>query len=101
MEKDLILIGMVGMMDPPRDEVKNSILIAKKAGIRTIMITGDHKNTAIAIAKQLGIAESINQAITGEDVNKISENNFMKTISQYRVFARVSPHHKVQIVRAL
>jgi P-type Ca2+ transporter type 2C len=100
MEKDLILLGMVGMIDPPRPEVKDSILKAKGAGITTIMITGDHKNTAFAIAKDLGIAESLSQSITGEEINRYSERDFENIISNYRVFARVSPEHKVKIVRA-
>ena len=100
MEKDLILLGLLGMIDPPREEVKRSIQKAKGAGITTIMITGDHKNTAFAIAKELGIAESINQSITGEDIDHYSEEEFINSIHNYRVFARVSPQHKVQIVRA-
>ena len=100
MEKDLILIGMVGMIDPPRLEVKDSIRKAKNAGIIPIMITGDHKNTAVAIAKELEIAESIEQSITGAEIDAMPEEEFAKNISKYRVFARVSPEHKVKIVRA-
>lgn len=100
MEKDLILIGLVGMIDPPRDEVKLSIQKAKSAGITTIMITGDHKNTAYAIAHELYIAESINQAITGQEIDKYPDEEFTKNISNFRVFARVSPQHKVKIVKA-
>ncbi len=101
MEKDLILIGLVGMMDPPRTEVKESIQKAKLAGITTIMITGDHKNTAFAIARELGMAESIDQAITGGELDDFSEEELTEKIVNYRVFARVSPEHKVKIVRAL
>ncbi|MBW8324442.1 MAG: cation-translocating P-type ATPase [Prolixibacteraceae bacterium] len=101
MEKDLILVGLVGMIDPPRPEVKESILKAKQAGITTIMITGDHKNTAFAIASELGIAENIDQAITGQDMEDFSEAEFAEKAVNYRVFARVSPEHKVQIVHAL
>lgn len=101
MEKDLILVGLVGMIDPPRPEVKESILKARQAGITTIMITGDHKNTAFAIASELGIAENIDQAITGQDMEDFSEAEFAKKAVNYRVFARVSPEHKVQIVHAL
>ena len=100
MEKDLILLGMVGMMDPPRVEVKASIEKARGAGVTTIMITGDHKNTAFAIAKALNIAENPDQAITGEELNKLSDQELIRDISNYRVFARVSPEHKVKIVRA-
>ncbi|MDP3434428.1 MAG: cation-translocating P-type ATPase [Bacteroidota bacterium] len=101
MEKDLVLIGVVGMIDPPRLEVKESIQKAKQAGITTIMITGDHKNTAFAIAKELGIADSIEQAITGQDIEDFSETEFTKKAIGFRVFARVSPEHKVRIVHAL
>jgi Ca2+-transporting ATPase len=101
MEKDLILTGLVGMIDPPRPEVKESILKAKQAGITTIMITGDHKNTAFAIAKQLGIAENIHQTITGQDIDDFSEAEFTEKVGGYRVFARVSPEHKVKIIKAL
>lgn len=100
MEKDLILIGMVGMIDPPRIEVKEAIYKAKTAGITTVMITGDHKSTAFAIAKELGIAEDIDQAITAEEINAIPEAAFQNKVSGFRVFARVSPEHKVKIVRA-
>ena len=100
MEKDLILIGMVGMIDPPRLEVKDSIHEAQQAGITLIMITGDHKNTAVAIAKELGIAKSIDQSITGSEIDEFSDEEFAKNIVNYRVFSRVSPEHKVKIVRA-
>ena len=101
MEKDLIFIGMVGMVDPPRPEVKASIETAKLAGITTVMITGDHKDTAFAIAQKLGIAESINQAITGTEIDDLSEEELSSKIADYRVFARVTPEHKVNIVTAL
>jgi Ca2+-transporting ATPase len=101
MEKDLILIGLVGMIDPPRIEVKQSILKAKNAGITAIMITGDHKNTAFAIAYELGIAENIVQVATGQEIDDFTEDEFADKIVTYRVFARVSPEHKVKIVRAL
>ena len=101
MEKDLILIGLVGMIDPPRTEVKASIELAKNAGVTSIMITGDHKNTAFAIAHLLGIAERIDQAITGQEMDDFTDEEFADKISGYRVFARVSPEHKVRIVRAL
>ncbi|RBP36169.1 cation-translocating P-type ATPase [Garciella nitratireducens] len=100
MEKNLIVLGLVGMIDPPRLEVKDSILEAKRAGITPVMITGDHKNTAFAIAKELNIAESIEQSIVGAEIDKMSEEEFANKINKYRVFARVSPEHKVKIVKA-
>ncbi|HBH84795.1 MAG: ATPase [Bacteroidetes bacterium GWA2_40_15] len=101
MEKELIFIGFVGMIDPPRAEVKSSILKAKSAGITSLMITGDHRNTAFAIALELGMAESIDQAITGQEIDDLTNEEFTERITRYRVFARVSPEHKVLIVRAL
>ncbi len=100
MEKDLTILGLVGMIDPPRLEVKDSIAEAIRAGIRPIMITGDHKNTAVAIAKELGIAETIEQSITGAEIDELPDEDFASHINHYRVFARVSPEHKVKIVRA-
>ncbi len=100
LEKDLVFIGMVGMIDPPRLEVKDSIKLCKSAGITPVMITGDHKNTAFAIANELGIAENISQAITGHEIDKFKEEEFNEKIIDYRVFARVSPEHKVKIVKA-
>ena len=100
MEKDLVVVGIVGMIDPPRIEVKDSIEEAKRAGITPIMITGDHKNTAVAIAKELGIATDISQSLTGSEIDSIPDEKFAKEIDNYRVFARVSPEHKVKIVRA-
>lgn len=97
---DLTLIGIVGMMDPPRLEVKSSIETAKKAGITPIMITGDHKTTAFAIAKELGIADDISQAIMGTEIDEYTDEEFSKLINKIKVFARVSPEHKVKIVKA-
>src|SRR5690606_29735224 len=99
-EKDLVMIGVVGMIDPPREEVKHSIAIAKEAGITTVMITGDHKNTAFAIAKELGIASDISEATTGAAINHMPQSELEAHIREYRVFARVSPEHKVNIVKA-
>ena len=99
-EEDLVFIGVVGMIDPPRDEVKDSIQKAKDAGVTTIMITGDHANTAFAIAKELGIADNQNQVTTGKEINNASYEELESHISEYRVFARVSPEHKVNIVKA-
>lgn len=100
LEKDLVFIGMVGIIDPPRLEVKDSIKLCKSAGITPVMITGDHKNTAFAIANELGIAEDISQAITGHEIDRFKEEEFNEKIINYRVFARVSPEHKVKIVKA-
>jgi len=100
MEKELVVVGIVGMIDPPRTEVKDSIMEAKNAGITPIMITGDHKNTAVAIAKELGIATDISQSLTGAEIDEISDKEFSENIGKYKVFARVSPEHKVKIVRA-
>jgi Ca2+-transporting ATPase len=101
MEKDLILAGIVGMIDPPRAEVKTAIQQARLAGITTMMITGDHRNTAFAIAHELGIAETLEQAITGHEIEDFSDTDFAGQVDKYRVFARVSPEHKVKIVHAL
>jgi len=100
MEKDLIVLGFVGMIDPPRIEVKDSIKKAKGAGITPVMITGDHRNTAVAIAKELEIAESIEESITGAEIDKLTDEEFSEKINNYKVFARVSPEHKVKIVKA-
>ena len=100
MESNLTFLGMVGEIDPPRMEVKDSVASAKKAGVKTIMITGDHKNTAVAIARELGIAEDLSQSLTGTEIDNMSDEEFEKNINNWRVFARVSPEHKVKIVRA-
>lgn len=100
-ENNLVLIGMVGMIDPPRLEVKESIKKAHNAGINVVMITGDHKNTAFAIAKELNITKDINACMTGDELEKISDEKLQEIVSNYRVFARVSPEHKVRIVKAL
>ena len=100
MESDLIYIGMVGMIDPPRLEVKDAVAKCKKAGIKTVMITGDHKVTAIAIAKTLGILENEDEAITGLELEEMSQEELEKNVRKYSVYARVSPEHKVRIVKA-
>ena len=100
LEKDLIFVGLIRMIDPPKEEVKGSIQVSKHAGIRTIMITGDHKNTAVAIAKELGIANDISEAMSGSEIDTYSDEEFTKIVNNYRVFARVSPEHKVKIVKA-
>ena len=100
LEDDLIFIGLVGMIDPPRLEVKDSIALCKKAGITPVMITGDYKNTAFAIAEELGIATNINQSLSGAEIDSMNDEEFFNNIKKYRVFARVSPEHKVKIVKA-
>ena len=100
MEKDLTYVGMYGMIDPPREEAKLAVDKCKTAGIKTVMITGDHKITATAIAKRLGILETENEAITGAELDKISDEDLEKNIRNYSVYARVSPEHKVRIVKA-
>ena len=99
-ENDLIFIGMVGMIDPPREEVKLAVEKCKTAGIKTVMITGDHKITAVAIAKALGILENEDEAITGSELEEMSDEDLTKNIRKYSVYARVSPEHKVRIVKA-
>ncbi|RYU81838.1 cation-translocating P-type ATPase [Hymenobacter persicinus] len=100
MEQELILLGLVGMLDPPREEARQAIRQAARAGITTVMITGDHKSTAFAIAKALGLADAPSQAVTGDELNQYSDEEFATRVAQFRVFARVSPEHKVKIVRA-
>lgn len=100
LEKDLVFIGLCGMIDPVRPEVKDAIVSCKGAGIRPIMITGDHKDTAVAIAKELGIIKDESEAITGADLDKMSDKEFEKAVEKYSVYARVQPEHKVKIVNA-
>ena len=100
LENELIYIGMVGMIDPPRLEAKEAVEKCKTAGIKTVMITGDHKTTAVAIAKSLGILKSQDEAITGIELEKISDEELNKNVRKYSVYARVSPEHKVRIVKA-
>ena len=99
-ESDLIYVGMVGMIDPPREEVKAAVAKCKSAGIKTVMITGDHKITATAIAKTLGILENEDEAITGTELEEMSDEDLIKNVRKYSVYARVSPEHKVRIVKA-
>lgn len=99
-ENNLIFLGMCGMIDPPRPEAKEAVEKCKSAGIKTVMITGDHKITAIAIAKELGILENEEEALTGKELDNISDEELTKNIRKYSVYARVSPEHKVRIVKA-
>ncbi|MBN6047641.1 cation-translocating P-type ATPase [Streptococcus thermophilus] len=102
-ESDLIFSGLVGMIDPERPEAEEAVRVAKEAGIRPIMITGDHQDTAEAIAKRLGIIDpndTEDRVITGAELNELSDEEFQKVFKQYSVYARVSPEHKVRIVKA-
>ena len=100
LEKKLTYIGMVGMIDPPRDEAKVAVEKCKHAGIKTVMITGDHKATAVAIAKELGILEDGQEAITGLELSKMTDSELIERVENIRVYARVAPEHKVRIVKA-
>jgi len=100
LEENLIFVGLIGMIDPPREGVKEAVKTCKKAGIKTVMITGDHIATAKAIAKELGILEMGDMAITGAELDNISDNELTRNIASYSVFARVTPEHKVRIVKA-
>ena len=102
-ESDLIFSGLVGMIDPERPEAAEAVRVAKEAGIRPIMITGDHQDTAEAIAKRLGIIDpndTEDHVLTGAELNELSDEEFQKVFKQYSVYARVSPEHKVRIVKA-
>ena len=99
-EKDLTFCGLIGMIDPPREGVKEAVRTCRRAGIKTVMITGDHLQTAKAIAKELGIFKRGDLAIEGENLERMDQHELEKNIMQYSVFARVSPEHKVRIVKA-
>ena len=100
-ERNLVFVGLVGIIDPPRKEVKDAIKTCKQAGIRVVMITGDHKLTAVAIAKELGICTGEEEVIVGEELEKMSEEELDEVIENVSVFARVSPEHKSRILGAL
>lgn len=100
LEQNLIFIGLTGMIDPVRPEVLPAMKLCRSAGIRTVMITGDHKDTAVAIAKELGIADGPEQALTGADLERMSDEDLKAHVKNYSVYARVQPEHKVRIVRA-
>ena len=100
LEKELVFLGLTGMIDPVRPEVKAAIEECRSAGIRAVMITGDHKDTAVAIAKELGIITDASQAITGAELDAISDEEICEFVKNYGVYARVQPEHKVRIVNA-
>jgi len=101
MEEQLIFIGLVGMIDPPRVEAGEAVAVCKMAGIKPVMITGDHKLTAMAIAQKLGILRHPDEAITGMELDRMTEGEFKQNVENYTVYARVSPEHKLRIVKAL
>lgn len=100
LEQDLCFVGLAGMIDPVRPEVKAAIQQCRTAGIRPVMITGDHKDTAVAIAKELGILDDPSQAVTGSALDSLSDEELAKEVEKYSVYARVQPEHKVRIVNA-
>ena len=100
-EEKLTFVGLVGMIDPPRPECKNAVAIFNKAGITTIMITGDHKTTALAIAKELGITDENGEALSGDEIDALSPEELQEKVKTVHVFARVSPENKVSIVKAV
>ncbi len=100
-ENDMIFVGLVGMIDPSRPEARDAIVKCRQAGIKPIMITGDYKETAFAISKELGIAKSVDEVVVGEELDKISDRELKEVVKNTSVYARVSPEHKVRIVSAL
>jgi Ca2+-transporting ATPase len=102
-EEDIIFVGLAGMIDPPRDNVENAVEMAKKAGIKTVMVTGDYRETAVAIAKEVGILDEVGEysVYTGEEVRDLSDERLDEIINEVKVFARVSPEHKVRIAESL
>lgn len=100
-EKDLVFLGLTGMMDPPREEAREAVKLCKRAGIRVVMITGDHKTTASAIAKDIGIIDEQSEAMSGTEINGYTDVEFKEKVKHVSVFARVSPEHKVKIVKAI
>ncbi|MBY0756164.1 calcium-translocating P-type ATPase, PMCA-type [Clostridium sardiniense] len=100
LENDLIFIGLAGSIDPPRAEARDAVLKCKLAGIKPVMITGDHKNTALAIAKSLNICKNEEQVLTGKEIEAMTDKELYNKVNNIRVFARVSPNHKLRIVKA-
>ncbi|MGL4739318.1 MAG: calcium-translocating P-type ATPase, PMCA-type [Sarcina sp.] len=99
-EEHLVFVGLVGIIDPPREEVKDAVIKCKLAGIKPVMITGDHKNTAFAIGRNLGIASTESQIVTGDEIENMTDLQLQKNVEDIRIFARVSPTHKLRIVKA-
>jgi P-type Ca2+ transporter type 2C len=99
-EQDLVFLGLIGMIDPPREEAKHAVARAKAAGVRPMMITGDHPKTAAVIAKELGIVTN-GRAVTGGQLEKMAEEALDRTVQEVSVYARVNPEHKLRIVKAL
>ncbi|MDK2800331.1 MAG: P-type Ca2+ transporter type [Clostridiales bacterium] len=99
-ERDLTFIGLIGMIDPPREEAKEAVRLCKRAGIKAVMITGDHKATAVAIARDLGILQNNSEALTGAELDELDQEFLNQNVDKYAVYARVSPEHKVKIVKA-
>ena len=100
-EDDLVFVGLVGMMDPPRAEVRGAVARCGRAGIRPVMITGDHRLTAVAVAKELGIFRAGDKAVTGAELDFLPQEVLEEDVEQFSVFARVTPEHKMRIVKAL
>ena len=100
LEKDLVFVGLQGMIDPPREEAIKANRVCQKAGIRTVMITGDHKLTAVAIAKEVGIFREDDLVLTGVELDKLGDTEFEQEVEKVSVYARVSPEHKLKIVNA-
>lgn len=98
LEKELIFLGLVGMMDPPREGAYEAVKLCKSAGIKPVMITGDHRNTAIA--RELEILRNEDEAITGVELENMTDEELVQKVKQYSVYARVFPEHKVRIVKA-
>ena len=102
-EKDFVFVGIMGMIDPPRDEVKDAIYICRKAGIDVVMVTGDHKLTAVAVAKELNLLgenDEEGKVLTGEELEKMSDEQLVEVVEKVAIYARVSPEHKMRIVKA-
>lgn len=100
-ERDFVFLGLLGMQDPPRPEVPEALAKARRAGLRTIMITGDHMSTAVAIAKQIGLLHPNGRVLSGSELDRLTDEGLVRVIDEVDVFARVSSHHKVRIVEAL
>ena len=99
-EKDLVFLGLIGMIEPPREEAVEAVRVCRQVAIKPIMITGDHKLTAVAVAKELGIHREGDLVFTGEDLSKIDDNEFDRVVDKITVYARVSPLNKLKIVKA-